>query len=134
MPRNSDNSSVDWEASRRAGAFVMDAPRRRPRKRIEPSGDVLMRTCRTCGAMLTDTTTDAQGRESYCAECDRELAEADVVTIDRRPEVIGAAIEKLKQARALLVICGAGSAADYVRRALKSAEGAERHAEGRRHR
>jgi len=41
---------------------------------------------------------------------------------------IRAAIAKLREARDLLAHAGAKRAAEYVRRALKSAEGAERHA------
>ena len=51
--------------------------------------------------------------------------------VDRatQPEVIGDAIAKLRTARYLLRLCGSKNAADYVGRALKSAEGALRHAQ-----
>lgn len=39
------------------------------------------------------------------------------------------AVSKLREARDFLVLAGAGRAADKVRAALKSAEGAVRHAE-----
>jgi hypothetical protein len=47
-----------------------------------------------------------------------------------QPRDIGTAINYLKTARDLLRDCGCKNAADKVRRALKSAEGAERHAIG----
>jgi hypothetical protein len=50
----------------------------------------------------------------------REYREGDL-------ERVHDAIAKLRQARELLVEAGAGLAAAKVRRAIKSAEGAERH-------
>lgn len=44
---------------------------------------------------------------------------------------IEAAVSRLREARGLLRDAGANRAADYVARALKSAEGAQRHAERR---
>lgn len=46
-----------------------------------------------------------------------------------RPVFVRNAIEALKTAREELRIAGANNAADYVARALKSAEGALRHSE-----
>lgn len=47
----------------------------------------------------------------------------------RAPVRIGHALQMLRQARGILRDCGSKPAADYVQRALKSAEGAKRHAE-----
>ncbi|RWH50256.1 hypothetical protein [Mesorhizobium sp.] len=44
------------------------------------------------------------------------------------------AIDHLREARRLLKRCGATKATNKVRRALKSAEGAERHIQHRRYR
>ena len=52
----------------------------------------------------------------------RKVAQADV-------DLISMAIARLHIARAFLRSAGAKNAADYVARALKSAEGAQRHAE-----
>jgi hypothetical protein len=76
---------------------------------------------------------DAHGRPNYCDHCDRQLSDPDDFSvIDKRPEFIGKAIDYLRLARIALSACGAPAATDYVRRALKSAEGAERHALGRK--
>lgn len=50
-----------------------------------------------------------------------------MATLARRDRV-GAAIHHLREARDNLRLAGADKAADYVARALKSAEGAYRHA------
>lgn len=42
--------------------------------------------------------------------------------------MVGLALGHMRQAREILRLAGAGNAADYAARALKSAEGAERHA------
>lgn len=51
-----------------------------------------------------------------------------VVPAWHQPEMIARAIADLKTARNTLRDCGCSNAADYVARALKSAEGALRHA------
>lgn len=90
-------------------------------------------TCGDCGCDLTYRMKDEQtGAPIYCDECDR--IPDDVGRRDIRPELVAKAIATLKSARDLLAIAGAGNAADYVRRALKSAEGAKRHANGRKYR
>jgi hypothetical protein len=47
-----------------------------------------------------------------------------------QPAEIQIAINRMCEARDILRACGAKNAADYVARALKSAEGAYRHAKG----
>lgn len=53
---------------------------------------------------------------------------------DRRIPKIVEALDLLRDARVLLRQANADNAADYVARALKSADGARRHAHGRRDR
>jgi hypothetical protein len=48
--------------------------------------------------------------------------------ITHQPAVIQDAIRSMKYARGRLRACGCKAAADYVARAMKSAEGAHRHA------
>lgn len=50
------------------------------------------------------------------------------VYLHDRPRVIQMAIGELAEARDMLRGCGSKNAADYVARAMKSAEGALRHA------
>lgn len=52
-----------------------------------------------------------------------------VIPAKDRPEEIENAIHYLRKARHLLRLCGSKNAADYVQRAIKSAEGAKNHAE-----
>lgn len=99
-------------------------------KRIEPAPHVFIETCGECGSDLVDRLQ--VGTPTYCDECDRIPDNVD--RRDNRPAIIADAIEHLKSARDLLTDCGAPAAADYVRRALKSAEGALRHAEARANR
>ena len=49
----------------------------------------------------------------------------------RRARMIDTSLEHLRIAREMLRIAGARQAANYVARALKSVEGAHRHASGR---
>lgn len=51
------------------------------------------------------------------------------VPADQQPSVINTALLSMRAARDALRICGCKNAADYVARALKSAEGALRHAQ-----
>jgi hypothetical protein len=51
-----------------------------------------------------------------------------VIAPSVQPYEINNAIKELKRARDRLRACGCKHAADYVARALKSAEGADRHA------
>jgi hypothetical protein len=49
-------------------------------------------------------------------------------SLPEQPTLIAGAIANLKAARDTLRTCGCKNAADYVARAMKSAEGAHRHA------
>lgn len=96
---------------------------------------------------FTDTILDALGievpRESWDSPSDQAdlcLAAIEKLRGQVMPAVnvhdpvscIKAALWHARQARGQLRQAGASNAADYVARALKSIEGAERHAKGRR--
>lgn len=104
----------------------------RPQRRA-PGPTAFIETCGECGSDLTDRMKDEQtGAPIYCDHCDR--IPDTVGRRDVRPEACARAVRWLKLAREELRAAGAPAAADYVRRALKSAEGAERHAFARRYR
>lgn len=56
------------------------------------------------------------------------------IRIEERPTIIADALADLHRARNYLRRCGSKKAADYVAAAIKSAEGAYRHATARRNR
>lgn len=56
------------------------------------------------------------------------MAQSQRLEAWKRIERIGGALRHLKEARDHLRLAGADKAADYVARAIKSAEGAARHA------
>lgn len=60
-----------------------------------------------------------------------DIQAADLARAEHRLTIIQAAIAGMRKARDELRVVGADKAADYVVRALKSAEGALRHAQGR---
>jgi len=96
-----------------------------------PKGSV-MAWCTACGDRVYRTPTPSD--PYYCDTCDRELDDGQVSTEippDVRLALLREALAELRDAREQARLAGAPCARRAVARAMKSVEGAIRHAEAR---